>query len=324
MDQTNNLPISPVSLGTWQLGSDWGKSFSEESAFQILQEAIDQGINFLDTADVYGNGKSESFIGAFLKTVETPVMVATKFGRKGGIYPDGYSKERMRNAVLDSIERLGVNSLDLLQLHCVPTKVMKEGMIFDWLRELKKDGLIKEFGASIETVEEGLICMEHEDLYSLQVIFNIFRQKPRQKLLPLANEKDVKIIVRLPLASGLLAGKFTKDTSFPKNDHRNYNRDGQAFNVGETFAGLPFEKGIELADELKHNYLPENMNMAQMAMRWILDHEGVTCVIPGATSTNQVKQNAQVMNLPPLSEEIHKKLGKFYRENVHDSIRGPY
>ena len=313
--------VSEVGLGCWQLGSDWG-SVSEESSLAILAGAIDNGVTFLDTADVYGNGLSETIIGQFLRQCQRPVKVATKFGRKDGIFPDGYTEEALRRATESSLERLGVDSLDLVQLHCLPTEVLRKGEVFDWLRRLQQDGLIQHFGASVESVEEGLICLQQEGLLSLQVIFNLFRQKLATELLPQAEEKGVGIIVRLPLASGLLSGKYTRETKFPEDDHRNYNRNGEFFNVGETFAGLPFEKGVELADQLK-GYLPEGMDLAQMAMRWILDHKAVSTIIPGASSPEQAARNARISEVS-LPESLVKSLYEFYAVEVQQHIREPY
>ncbi len=229
----------------------------------------------------------------------------------------------MRKSIQGSLKRLGVDSLDLLQLHCIPTAEMQKGDVFDWLRDFKNEGLIKTFGASVESVEEGLLCIEQNGLQSLQVIFNIFRQKLVGELLPQAAAKGVGIIVRLPLASGLLTGKFTKATRFVEGDRRNFNKDGKVFNVGETFAGLPFEKGVELADDLK-KYLPEGMTMVQLALRWILDHQAVSTIIPGTSSPEQARNNALAAQLEPLPRELHNKLAEFYTAEVHDFIRGVY
>jgi aryl-alcohol dehydrogenase-like predicted oxidoreductase len=239
------------------------------------------------------------------------------------MYPDKYSREAMLAATRGSLERLGVDRLDLTQLHCVPTGLLREGKVFDWLREQRDQGLIARFGASVETVEEGLICLEQEGLTSLQVIFNLFRQQLVEELLPKARDKGVGIIARVPLASGLLTGKFSKQTAFKEGDHRNYNRDGQRFNVGETFAGVPFETGVELVDDLKE-MLPDGVSMVQMALRWILDHDAVTAIIPGASSPQQARANASISDLPPLSEELHQRLAQFYTQRVHDHVRGPY
>ena len=316
--------VSEVGLGCWQLGADWGKDISKDTAFNILNEAVKKGITFFDTADVYGNGKSETLIGEFLKTCDTPIRVATKFGRAANAFPDKYSKDILRQTVEGSLNRLQVEALDLLQLHCIPTKYSQEGEIFNWLRELQQEGLIKHFGASVETVEEGLICLEQDGLLSLQVIFNIFRQKLITELFPKAEEKGVGIIVRLPLASGLLTGKFDASTTFAEDDHRNFNRDGEAFNVGETFAGLPFEKGLQFVETIKNNILPQDLNMVQLALRWILDHNAVSSIIPGASSSKQVIANASVSNIEKLTPEVHERLKALYQSKIHGAIRGGY
>ncbi|MEL0456300.1 aldo/keto reductase [Flavobacteriaceae bacterium SZ-1-7] len=316
--------VSEVGLGCWQLGADWGEAISKDNAFEILNEAVKNGITFFDTADVYGNGKSETLIGEFLKTCDVPIRVATKFGRAGNAYPDKYSKDVLRKTVEGSLKRLQVDTLDLLQLHCIPSQYLKDGEVFNWLRDLQAEGLIKHFGASVETVEEGLICMKQEGLLSLQVIFNIFRQKLVSELFPVAKEKGVGIIVRLPLASGLLTGKFNTQTTFPENDHRNFNKDGESFNVGETFAGLPFKKGVELVETIKKDILSDDLTMVQLSLRWILDHDAVSTIIPGASSPKQVIGNAAVSNLEHLSPQTHEQLKEFYKNHVHQHIRGGY
>lgn len=310
-----------IGLGCWQLGGGWGKPWNDDVAQEILRAAYDSGTRFIDTADVYGNGDSERSIGRFLKS-HSDCFVATKLGR-AGIYPSGYSRESLLAATKASISRLGVEKLNLTQLHCVPPAVLREGKVFDWLREQQRDGLIEHFGASVESVEEGLICLEQEGLASLQIIFNIFRQKPLELLLPKAKALGVAIIVRLPLASGLLTGKLRKDTQFEEGDHRNFNQDGAQFNIGETFAGIPYFKGVELADELKSD-VPAGMSMSEMSLRWILDHDAVTTVIPGASSPEQARTNALASGITPLSPALHSKLASFYREKVREHIRGPY
>ncbi|MEM8591487.1 MAG: aldo/keto reductase [Pseudomonadota bacterium] len=314
--------VSEVGLGCWQIGGDWGDT-SEDVTFAILEAALEAGVTFFDTADVYGGGLSETMIGKFLASCGARPRVATKFGRGAGVYPDGYTKDAMRAGVEGSLTRLGVDKLDLVQLHCIPTEELRKGDVFDWLRDLQAEGLIAHFGASVESVEEGLIAMNQEGLLSLQVIFNVFRQKIATNLLPVAKEKGVGIIVRLPLASGLLSGKFTSQTTFPENDHRNFNRDGAAFNVGETFAGLPFEMGVALVDALKEG-LPEGVSMADMANRWILDHPAVSTIIPGASSPSQIVRNARASGLARLSEGYHDTLRSFYEGSVREHIRGPY
>ena len=316
--------ISEIGLGCWQLGGDWGDPLSEETGLKILKEAVDQGISIFDTADVYGSGKSESIIGTFLKSEKRPLTIISKFGRGNGVFPDNYTEKELFNSVERSLERLGLNSLDLIQLHCVPQEVLENGAIFSWLRNLKKQGLIKNFGASIETIEQGLICMQQEDLLSLQVIFNIFRQRVVSDLFPKALETGTGIIVRLPLASGLLSGAYNSSTQFSENDHRNYNRNGEAFNVGETFAGLEFNKGLEIVEKLKTEFLPERLPMAQYALRWILDHPAVSCVIPGASKVEQVRSNTGASSLAPLEASTHDALYSLYKSEIDQYIRGAY
>jgi len=318
----NGFNVSEVGLGCWQFSNDFG-IMAEDTAFEIMNAVVENGVTFFDTADVYGMGFSETLIGQFAKQCSTPLTIATKYGRHPDVYPDNYTKENMRISIEGSLERLQRDSLDLLQLHCIPTEYLQKGEVFDWLREFKEEGLIKHFGASVESVEEGLICLKQEGLLSLQVILNIFRSKLVTELLPQAQTLGVGVIVRLPLASGLLAGKYTKDTTFAETDHRNYNRDGEFFNVGETFAGVPFEQGVEFVDEIK-TMLPPNMTMAQMALRWILDHDAVSVIIPGARSPEQARSNAMLSSLEPLPQELHGKLHQFYKERIHDTVRGPY
>lgn len=318
-----NIKVSEIGLGTWQIGGSWG-DVSETVALGILQEATDKGVTFFDTADVYGDGKSERLICEFMNDQASKPFVATKIGRWADPgWPDNFTLENMRAHVGASLKRLQVNSLDLVQLHCIPTDVLSKGEVFDNLRILKKEGLIKQFGISVETMEEAAICLKHDDVASLQIIFNIFRQKAIKSIFDEASKKDTAIIVRLPLASGLLSGKMTKATQFDQGDHRNFNRDGQAFNVGETFAGLPFEKGVELADKLKE-LVPEGMTMAQMSLRWILDFPAVSAVIPGASNAEQVESNVSASEMPPLSSELHDLLSDFYTQHVEAHIRGPY
>lgn len=314
---------SEIGLGCWQLGgADWG-AVDDASALAILGAAADAGVNFFDTADVYGAGRSETLVGRFLRETRREIFVATKLGRTGELYPDRYTEAGVRAATEASLRRLGVEALDLTQLHCVPTEVMRRGEIFEWLRRLRQEGKIKAFGASVESVDEGLLCLAQPGLASLQVIFNVFRQKPAAELLPRARAAGVGIIVRLPLASGVLAGGITRDTRFAASDHRNYNRDGAAFNVGETFAGLPFERAVELAEKFKA-FAPAGWTPAQLAQRWILDHEAVSTVITGASRVAQVGANASVSALPLLPAELRAQLAEFYRAEVHEHIRGPY
>jgi aryl-alcohol dehydrogenase-like predicted oxidoreductase len=317
------IEVSEVGLGTWQLGgADWGE-VDDSRALDTLRAASEGGVNFFDTADVYGLGRSEKLIGRFLKETSKKVFIATKLGRfpEPG-WPANFSLDSLRAHTEASLRRLGVEALDLAQLHCIPADVLREGEVFESLRVLKREGKIRNFGVSVETDDEALICLGEEGLASLQIIFNIFRQKPIE-LFDRAKSKRVALIVRLPLASGLLSGKFGKETKFAETDHRSYNREGQAFNVGETFAGLPFEKGVELSEALNAMVL-EGMTMAQMALRWILDFDAVSVIIPGASNPEHARANVIASDLPPLGEELHARLREFYETQVANHIRGPY
>jgi aryl-alcohol dehydrogenase-like predicted oxidoreductase len=317
------IAAGEVGLGTWQLGADWGE-VSEDAALATLRAAYEAGTNFFDTADVYGAGRSERLIGSFLKETRAKVFVATKLGRFGDPgWPQNFTRAAVRRHTEASLQRLGVEALDLTQLHCVPPDVLRRGELFGWLRELQAEGKIRAFGASVESMDEALWCVGQEGCASLQIIFNIFRQKPIATLFAAAQARKVALIVRLPLASGLLAGKFTQATRFPASDHRNYNRDGGSFNVGETFAGLPFAKGVELADALKP-LVPAGLTMADMALRWCLDFEAVSVIIPGAKNPEQARVNARASGLAPLPRELHARLADFYQREVHAHIRGPY
>lgn len=316
------IRVSEIGLGTWQIGSAWGE-VPETEALKILRAAVDHGVNFFDTADVYGDGRSERLIGKFLKESGAKVFVATKLGRTAALYPDKYTEAGLRAATETSLKRLDIETLDLTQLHCVPTAILRQGEVFGWLEKLKAEGKVRHWGASVESMEEANLCLGQNGLASLQIIFNIFRQKPITALFDKAKARGVALIIRLPLASGLLAGKFTKDTQFPAEDHRNFNRDGQMFNVGETFSGLPFARGVELADQMKP-LVPEGLTMAQMALRWILDYDAVSTVIPGAKSVRQVLGNVSPAALPPLGANLHEKLRAFYEGEVAAHIRGPY
>ena len=317
--------ISEVGLGTWQLGSaDWG-SINEAEAFSILESFVAEGGNFIDTADVYGMGISERTIGKFLSTAAGNLFVATKLGRRSdgeNGWPQNFSYERMKRQAEESLTHLGVDTLFLEQLHCIPTEELRQGHVFDHLRRLQQDKLIRHWGVSVETTEEALLCLEQDGLASLQVIFNLFRQHVADEIFAIAKEKDVAIIVRVPLASGLLTGKFNEQTSFAPNDHRNFNADGSAFNAGETFSGIEFRQGVKLAGEIASKF-PDNRT-AQWAIRWILDHPEVTTVIPGASKVEQVRSNVAASNLPSLLPERHAELRKLYDEKIRSSIRGHY
>jgi aryl-alcohol dehydrogenase-like predicted oxidoreductase len=320
-----DIKVSEIGLGTWQLGSaDWGV-VNDEQAFEILQAFVDAGGNFIDTADVYGMGVSEKVIGRFLKTTKANLYVATKLGRRHDApngWPQNFGYDYMRKHVEDSLQHLDLPQLFLEQLHCIPTEEMKSGKVFDHLRKLQEEGLIKHFGASVETSEEALICLEQEGLASLQIIFNLFRQHVAEEVFAKAKEKSVAIIVRVPLASGLLTGKFNTQTQFAANDHRHYNANGEAFNVGETFSGIEFSEGVALAQQIAA-ILPDDKT-AQWALRWILDHPEVTTIIPGASKVSQVHSNMASSSLPSLSKEVHASLKNLYAEQIKPKIRGRY
>ncbi len=328
--QTNPLPnestqISRIGLGCWQLGGNWG-DVSFDTAEAILATSIENGVTFFDTADVYGAGKSETIIGDFLRReqLQDKIFVATKVGRSEGIYPDGYNLATVRAHVEACLKRLQTDRLELVQLHCVPTATMQGSEIWDILETLKSEGKIKRYGASVETVAEAHDCLaKAPSLSSLQVIFNLFRQKPARELFETAQDKGVAIIARVPLASGLLTGKLDASTVFGETDHRNFNRDGEAFNVGETFAGVPFETGVALVEELKQ-FVPNGLTLAQLALRWILDHPAVTTVIPGASRPEQAQANAAIADIAPLSIELHTQLSEFYEAKIKSQIRGRY
>lgn len=317
--------ISEVGLGTWQLGSsDWG-IVNDEEAFSILKAFADAGGNFFDTADVYGMGVSEQVIGRFLRTVDKEIFVATKLGRRhdGSCgWPQNFTYDVMRRHVESSLKHLDVPKLFLEQLHCIPVEELRSGKVFEHLRKLQDEKLISHWGVSVETSEEALICLEHEGIASLQMIFNLFRQHVAEEVFEKAKEKQVAIIVRVPLASGLLTGKFNEQTTFPSTDHRNFNAGGQAFNAGETFAGIEFSEGIKLSRKIASS-LPDE-RMAQWAIRWILDYPEVTTVIPGASKVSQVKSNVAASDLSSLPAETHRSLKTLYYQKIKPEIRGHY
>jgi aryl-alcohol dehydrogenase-like predicted oxidoreductase len=317
------LQVSEVSFGTWAIGGSWGKTNDTES-LRALQVAIDHGVNFFDTADVYGDGHSEELLAKVTKGIEDKVHIATKFCRMGDIHdPKNYSYETVKSYCEASLRRLKREAIDLYQVHCPTTKILKDGFVFEALDRLQVEGKIRHYGVSVETVEEGFICLENPNVKSLQVIFNIFRQKPLEKLLPEAHKKGVGILVRLPLASGLLTGKFTIDHVFEDDDHRNFNENGAAFNVGETFAGLGFVKGVELSNQIKW-IAYERHSMASAALRWILDQREISCIIPGFKNQKQVMDNLQAAATKPFLENEQRQLQAFYHEKVKQYIRGAY
>ncbi|XQY92509.1 aldo/keto reductase [Metabacillus sp. HB246100] len=318
-----DLTISELSFGTWAIGGSWGKSDDQE-ALRGLERAMDAGVNFFDTADVYGDGHSEELLAKATKGKEDKIHIATKFCRKGDIFdPATYSEKTVTEYCEASLKRLQRDTIDLYQIHCAPFDVLKNGQVFEVLDKLQQQGKIRHYGVSVETVEEGLFCLEQSNVKALQLIFNIFRQKAIPELLPQAKEKGVGLLARVPLASGLLTGKFSKEATFEADDHRHFNKDGEAFNVGETFAGVEFSKGVELSQQL--HWISEGRgNMARAALRWILDHEEITTVIPGFKTVKQVEDNLQAIEVPSFSEGDLKKVSDFYQTEIHPNIRGVY
>jgi aryl-alcohol dehydrogenase-like predicted oxidoreductase len=315
----SGLEISEVGLGCWQLGGDFGP-IADDRARDVLQAAANTGIDFWDTADVYGNGESERRIGRYASHHAANPVLASKVGRAPDLYPDGYSKEKVRKNIEASADRLSVDCIDLVQLHCVPPDVLKAGDLLAWMEDFQQQGLIRSFGASVETIEEGLFAATHPALTSLQIIFNLFRQDAITKLFPLAVANDVGIIVRLPLASGVLSGNMVHGQQFDASDHRQYNRNGEMFSQGETFSGIPFDIAVDFVDVIK-SWAPDGMSMAQLAMRWILDQPAVTTVIAGASRPEQVIENASVSQLSPLDSDLHHRLAEFYQQKVAAEIR---
>ena len=319
-----NQTVSEIGLGCWQIGgSEWG-DVSDAQAIATLSAAIDQGMNFLDTADIYGHGRSEQLIGRYLKQQQNrdALFIATKFGRQSEPgWPENFMPETVRQHNKNSLRRLGIDHIDLTQAHCLPMESMLQYGTFEALNELKQEGKIRAFGASVETIEEARQCLEIPGLSSLQIIFNIFRQTAIDELFAAAKLKQVAIIVRLPLASGLLSGKFNRSTEFAATDHRNFNRHGEQFNVGETFSGVPFEEGLRWVEEFR-NLVRPGETMAQWALRWCLDFPEVTVLIPGAKHAEQARENAQASLLPPLGTEVHEKLSEIYRQEIRRSIQG--
>ncbi len=317
------LNVSEISFGTWAIGGSWGQTDEKES-LRALDKAMDEGVNFFDTADVYGDGRSERLIAIATKGKEDRIHIATKFCRAGDIHdPNTYSEKQVRQYCEASLSRLERETIDLYQIHCPPLSILKDGAVFEVLDKLQDEGKIRAYGVSVESVEEGLFCLEQPRVEALQIIFNIFRQKPIAELLPKARERQVGLLARLPLASGLLTGKFSEEATFEAEDHRNFNQNGDAFNVGETFAGLPFAKGVVLSRELA--WIGEGRgSMTEASMRWILDHPAITCVIPGFKNVRQVEHNLGAQRVPSFTDAELARLKAYYDQEVHSHIRGSY
>lgn len=312
--------ISEVSLGTWQLGGKWGQGMDPEIAQNTLEEAFANGVNFIDTADVYKDTQSEIEVGKAIRKADQRIYVATKCGRQISPHTnENYTPEVLRGYVEDSLKRLNVEVLDLIQLHCPPTEVYYRPEIFGEFEKMKDEGKILNLGVSIEKVEEGLKAIEYNNVTTLQVIYNMFRQRPHEELFPKAAKNNVGIIVRVPLASGLLTGKFSKDTTFGKKDHRNFNREGKFFDVGETFSGIPYETGIKAVERLKE-ILPNDTSLVHLALRWTLMRDEVSVVIPGASTDKHVKSNCDASETPAIPDEIMKKIDEIYEEMIKPHV----
>ncbi|SER52036.1 aldo/keto reductase [Rhizobium sp. NFR03] len=308
--------VSNVGFGAWQIGGSWG-DVSEADGRAALNAALDSGITFIDTADVYGDGRSEKIIADVLKTRgDARPMVATKAGRRLNPHvADGYTKANLEGFIDRSLVNLGVDVLDLVQLHCPPTDVLYRPEVFEGLDEIQAAGKIGGYGVSVEKVEEALKAIEYPGVVSIQIIYNLFRQRPDHLFFQEARRKNIAVIARVPLASGLLSGKITADTTFASDDHRNFNRNGDAFDVGETFAGVPFEVGLQAVEEVR-KLVPQGATMAAFALRWILMSDAVTVVIPGARNAEQARANAAAADLAPLSNDVMAASREIYKNLI--------
>ncbi|GLW06896.1 oxidoreductase [Microtetraspora sp. NBRC 13810] len=306
-----------VGLGAWQLGADWGE-VSEDEALATLHAAVDAGVTFVDTADVYGDGRSEQLVGRLLK--ERPgLTVATKMGRRVPQEPAAYNRDNFRAWNDRSRRNLGVDTVDLVQLHCPPTPVFEDEAVYDALDEMVGEGRIAAYGVSVETCEQALTAIARPNVATVQIIVNALRLKPLERVLPAAAGAGVGIIARVPLASGLLSGRYDRATRFGADDHRNYNRDGAAFDVGETFSGVDYDTGLAAVERLRP-LVPEGMTPAQFALRWVVDQPGVSVVIPGARNRRQAEANAAVAGLPALSEPVRAAVAGVYDELIRPLV----
>jgi aryl-alcohol dehydrogenase-like predicted oxidoreductase len=311
--------VSVIGLGTWQLGGDWGE-VSEADALAVLEASVEAGVTFFDTADVYGDGRSEQVIGRFLAAhPELDITVATKMGRREEQVPANFTLAKFREWTDRSRRNLGVDTLDLVQLHCPPTSVFSSDAVYDALDTLVGDGAIANYGVSVETCDEALTAIARPGTASVQIILNAFRLKPLDRVLPAAEAAGVGIIARVPLASGLLSGKYTASTTFAANDHRNYNRHGEAFDVGETFSGVDYETGVAAAQEFAAS-VPDGLTPAQAALAWVAQQKGVSAVIPGARSVEQARANAAAGSAAPLGDDFERAVRAIYDSNFRAAI----
>lgn len=312
--------VSEIGLGCWQIGWCWG-DVSEKDARDLLKKSLDKGINFFDTSDTYGDGRSERFLSEVIKNTSETIYVTTKLGRRirGTNYPKGYKQEPMEEFIDRSLKNLGVERIDLLQLHCPPIEIISKKETFEMMDEIVKKGKIAHYGVSVHRIADAVEAIKNPNVKSIQMVFNIFRQKPLEDFFKLAEKNNVAIIARGPLASGLLTGEINEDTKFAENDHRNYNINGEAFDLGDTFSGVNFEKGLEAVKALKR-LVPDNFSLSQLAIKWILMHKAVTVVIPGAINEHQVDMNTESSNLNEISslmKEVNSIYEKLIKPDVH-------
>ena len=313
--------VSVIGLGCWQLGGDWG-DVGEDDALGVLTAALDAGVTFLDTADVYGDGRSERLIGQALRDRGTDrVTVATKMGRRADpLVPDAFTLEAFRGWLDRSRRNLGVDTIDLVQLHCPPTAVYSDDRVFDALDTLVHEQVISAYGVSVETVQEALTAIARPNVATVQIILNVFRRKPLEQVLPAAQAAGVGVIARVPLASGLLSGKYDESTTFAADDHRTFNRHGESFDVGETFSGVPFGAGVRAARDVAA-LTPQGATTAQLALRWLIDQPGVSTVIPGARNAEQTRGNAAAAELAPLDTATLSGLERIYDESIREHVQ---
>jgi aryl-alcohol dehydrogenase-like predicted oxidoreductase len=310
--------VSEIGFGAWGIGADWG-AVDDRQSLAAMHAAVDAGVTFFDTADVYGDGRSERLVGQLLRERPEQLVVATKFGRRAPLDLASYTFDSFRGWIERSRENLGVDAVDLVQLHCLPWETYYTPSVFEACDRLVDEGLVRAYGVSVEKVEEALKAIEYPGVATVQIIFNAFRQRPAQLFFREAVEHDVGVIARVPLASGLLTGKFGRDSRFGSDDHRAYNRHGEAFDVGETFSGVDFEAGLEAVEELRP-LVPDGATLAQLALRWILDFEAVTTVIPGAKTPEQAVANAGASELAPLPRETHAAIEELYRRRIAPQV----
>jgi aryl-alcohol dehydrogenase-like predicted oxidoreductase len=307
--------VSDISFGAWAIGGAWGH-VSDTEAMGALNKAIDSGVNFIDTADVYGDGRSERLIAQLKKSRNEQIVVATKAGRRLPKQTvEGYSRQNLTAWVEDSLRNLQAEAIDLLQLHCPPTALYERPEVFGILDDMVKAGKLRYYGVSVEKVSEAIKATEYPGVQSVQIIFNIFRQRPADEFFAVAKQKKVGILARVPLASGLLTGKLRRDSSFPADDHRNFNRHGESFDVGETFSGVDYEAGLAVVEQLR-KLLPAGVTLSQFALRWILMFDAVTCAIPGGKRAEQVTENGHASDLPPMSRETMEAVRRIYEGSI--------